>query len=135
MRVTSNKFVDNLIQKKLVDPPYWCQLVFGQEGACSPPTPMSAMEIIANMPEQSLFSTIGIAALQLPIISLGLIMGGHIRVGFEDNVYYRRGEKAKSNQQFVERAVRLVHELNREVATPSQAREMLNISQNPTQYP
>ena len=82
-----------------------------------------------------MFSAIGIGPLQLPINTLSLIMGGHIRVGMEDNVYYRRGELAKSNAQFVERAVRLCHELNREVATPAQAREMLGLSQKPKQYP
>ncbi|GAB4354890.1 MAG: 3-keto-5-aminohexanoate cleavage protein [Candidatus Abyssubacteria bacterium] len=128
-------FVDNLINRKLIEPPYWCQLVFGQDGACSPPTVMSAMDMIANMPPKSLFSSIGTGALELPIITFSLIMGGHIRVGMEDNVYYRRGEKAKSNAQLVERAVRLIHELNREVATPAQAREMLGISQTPKQYP
>jgi 3-keto-5-aminohexanoate cleavage enzyme len=128
-------FVDNLIDKKLLDPPYWCQLVFGQDGACSPPTVMSAMEMINNMPAKSLFSAIGVGALQLPVNALSLIMGGHIRVGMEDNVYYRRGEKAKSNAQLVEKAVRLVHDLNREVATPAQAREMLGINLIPKQYP
>ena len=128
-------FIDNLIAQDLVDPPYWCQLVFGQEGACSPPDPMSAMEMIANMPPKSLFSTIGIGPLQLPITMVGLIMGGHIRVGFEDNVYYRRGELAKSNAQLVERSVRIAHELNREIATPAQAREMLGLSATPRQYP
>ncbi len=128
-------FVDNLIARKLLEPPYWCQLVFGQDGACSPPTVMSAMDMIANMPPKSLFSAIGTGSLELPIITLSLIMGGHIRVGMEDNVYYRRGEKAESNAQLVERAVRLIHELNREVATPAQAREMLGISQTPRLYP
>ena len=128
-------FVDNLIKQKLVDPPYWCQLVFGQDGACSPPTVMTALDMIENMPPQSIFSAIGIGPLQLPITTLGLIMGGHIRVGMEDNVYYRRGEKAKSNAQLVERAVRMCHELNREVATPAQAREMLGLSATPKQYP
>jgi 3-keto-5-aminohexanoate cleavage enzyme len=128
-------FVDNLINQNLLDPPYWCQLVFGQDGACSPPTVMSAMDMIANMPPKSMFSSIGTGVLEIPIITLGMIMGGHIRVGLEDNVYYRRGQLAKSNAQLVERAVRLVHELNREVATPAQAREMLGISQTPKQYP
>ena len=118
-------FVDNLIAKELLAPPYWCQLVFGQDGASSPP----------NMPRRSMFSAIGIGPLQLPITTLSLIMGGHVRVGLEDNVYYRRGELAKSNAQQVERAVRMIHELNREVATPAQAREMLGISQSPRQYP
>jgi len=62
-------------------------------------------------------------------------MGGHIRVGLEDNVYYRRGEISKSNAQQVERAVRIIHELNREVATPAQARDMLGLSQTPKLYP
>lgn len=128
-------FVDNIITQKLCDPPYWCQLVFGQEGACSLPTVKTALEMIDNMPPQSLFSAIGIGPLQLPVTTLGIIMGGHIRVGMEDNVYYRRGELAKSNAQFVERAVRIVHELNREVATPAQTREMLGLSPTPKQYP
>ena len=66
--------------------------------------------------------------------TLALLLGGHVRVGLEDNVYYRRGELAKSNAQLVERAVRLAHELNRDVATPAQAREMLGLSATPTRY-
>ena len=66
--------------------------------------------------------------------TLSMLMGGHVRVGLEDNVYFRRGEKAKSNAQLVARAVRIAHELNREVATPVQAREMLGVSATPTQY-
>jgi 3-keto-5-aminohexanoate cleavage enzyme len=62
-------------------------------------------------------------------------MGGNIRVGLEDNVYYRRGELSKSNAQQVERAVRIIHELNREVATPAQARDILGLSQTPKLYP
>jgi uncharacterized protein (DUF849 family) len=127
-------FVDNLIEKKLIDPPYWCQLVFGQNGNSALPAIMSAMDMIGDMPRKSFFSTIGTGALELPLITLGLIMGGHIRIGMEDNVYYRKGEKAKSNAQLVKRAVRLTNELNREVATPAQAREMLGLSQTPKQY-
>ena len=127
-------YVDHTIETGMVAKPYWCQLVFGQEGACSLPTPMTALDMIRQMPRDSFFSSIGIGPLQLPITTLALILGGHLRVGMEDNVYYRRGEKAKSNAQFVERAVRIVHELNREVATPAQAREMLGLGA-PKQYP
>lgn len=128
-------FVDNLIAQELIEPPYWCQLVFGQDGASSPPSVKTALEMIDNMPQGSLFSAIGIGSLQLPITTLSLIMGGHIRVGLEDNVYYRRGELAESNAQQVARAVRIIHELNREVATPAQARKMLGLSPKPKQYP
>jgi 3-keto-5-aminohexanoate cleavage enzyme len=66
--------------------------------------------------------------------TLAIILGGHVRVGLEDNIYYRRGEKAASNAQLVARAARMAHELNREVATPTQAREMLEISKVPSRY-
>jgi 3-keto-5-aminohexanoate cleavage enzyme len=61
-------------------------------------------------------------------------MGGHVRVGFEDNLFYRRGELVKSNAQLVDRVVRIARELGREIATPAQAREMLGISETPRQY-
>ena len=56
------------------------------------------------------------------------------RVGLEDNVYYARGKKAKSNAEVVQRAVRIAHELNRTVATPAQARSMLGLRSKPSQY-
>ena len=58
---------------------------------------------------------------------MGLIMGGHIRVGMEDNVYYEKGVFAKSNAQFVERIVRIAREYGREVATPQEARKILGL--------
>ncbi|HLD44177.1 MAG TPA: 3-keto-5-aminohexanoate cleavage protein, partial [bacterium] len=62
---------------------------------------------------------------QLPLTAHAIVLGGHVRVGFEDNIYYRKGELATSNAQFVERVVRLAKELNRPVATVQQARELL----------
>ena len=57
----------------------------------------------------------------------GIIMGGHVRVGFEDNIYLSRGNKAKSNGELVEKVVRLAKELGREIATPAEAREILGL--------
>ncbi|MEE8354427.1 MAG: 3-keto-5-aminohexanoate cleavage protein, partial [Candidatus Bathyarchaeia archaeon] len=62
-----------------------------------------------------------------PMSMFALAMGGHIRVGMEDNIYYNRGELAKKNSQFVERIVRIAEEYGREVATPAEAREILGI--------
>ena len=76
----------------------------------------------------------GIGPFQLPLTTLAILMGGHVRVGMEDNVYYRRGEKLKSNAQAVERTVRIARELNREIATPAEARRMLGISGTPSVY-
>jgi len=55
-------------------------------------------------------------------------------VGLEDNIYYRRGEKITSNAQVVKRAVRILTELNREIASPALAREMLGLSATPSSY-
>jgi 3-keto-5-aminohexanoate cleavage enzyme len=62
---------------------------------------------------------------------MGLILDGHIRVGMEDNIYYRRGELAKTNAQLVERIVRIAKEYGREVATPKEARKILGIKRRP----
>jgi uncharacterized protein (DUF849 family) len=56
-----------------------------------------------------------------------IAMGGHIRVGMEDNVMYAKGQLAESNVQFVERAARAIREFGREVATPDEAREILGL--------
>jgi 3-keto-5-aminohexanoate cleavage enzyme len=64
---------------------------------------------------------------------MAILLGGHVRVGMEDNIYYRKGELLASNAQAVERIVRLARELNREVATPAQARAILGLSPTPSQ--
>jgi 3-keto-5-aminohexanoate cleavage enzyme len=73
------------------------------------------------------WSVMGVGRTQLPMITMGIILGGHIRVGFEDNIYLRRGVLLKSNAQMVEVAVNLVEQLQGEVATPSEARQILGI--------
>jgi 3-keto-5-aminohexanoate cleavage enzyme len=123
----------DLIKQGAVDPPYWVQTVMGYQTS-SYPTPEHVIHLLRELPASSLWLCSGIGPHQLPMTTFAIILGGHVRVGLEDNVYYRRGEKAKSNAQLVERAVRLCHELNREVATPAQARQMLGISPMPTTY-
>jgi 3-keto-5-aminohexanoate cleavage enzyme len=58
-----------------------------------------------------------------------MTMGGHVRTGLEDNLYYHKGELAQSNAQLVARLARIAAELGRPVATPAQARELLGIPQ------
>ena len=64
---------------------------------------------------------------QLTLGVIALVMGGNVRVGFEDNIYYRKGQLAKSNAELVARIARIAHELDRPVATPAQAREILQL--------
>lgn len=125
--------VHNLIQKKLIDPPYMCQFVMGFQSG-SYPTPMGVMEMLRGLPDDAIFQVIGVGIYQLPLTTLGIILGGHVRVGLEDNIFYKSHDLA-TNAQLVERVVRLSHELGREVATPAEARKIIGISEKPRQYP
>jgi len=125
--------IRDLIAQGLVEPPYWIQTVMGYQTS-SLPTVDNVIQLLRELPEQTMWLCSGIGPHQLPMTTLALILGGHVRVGLEDNVYYRRGMIATSNAQLVERAARLAAELNREVATPAEARRMLGLSASPTRY-
>ena len=82
----------------------------------------------SKLPIDARWSVLGVGRSQFPMITLGVLYGGHIRVGFEDNLYLRKDVLAESNAQFVAAAVDLVESLQREVATPAEAREILGIN-------
>ena len=125
--------VDYLIENKLLEKPYWIQTVMGYQTG-SLPTVENILQLLKEFPEGTLWLCSAIGPFQLPLTTLATLMGGHVRVGLEDNVYYSRGRKAVSNAEFVQRAVRIAHELNRPVATPAQARQMLGLRSQPSQY-
>lgn len=107
------------------DQPYWFQLLVNGQGTL--PTPELIIQFARHLPGNALLGLIGIGAAQFPVAATAMVLGHHIRVGLEDNVYYRKGELATSNAQLVERAVRLAKEIGRPVATPAQAREMMGL--------
>ncbi|MFC6726639.1 3-keto-5-aminohexanoate cleavage protein, partial [Halobium palmae] len=117
------------IADDLADPPS-ITLILGP-GTLSIPSPRSLLHLVENLPDGAEFTTLGFGRHQLPLTTLSILLGGHVRVGLEDNVYYRRGELAESNAQFVERAVRIAEELGRPVATPAEAREILGLGRGP----
>lgn len=119
--------IRDLIRQGLVEKPYWIQTVMGYQTS-SYPTVQHVLDMLRDFPDDTVWLCSGIGPFQLPMTTLALLLGGHVRVGLEDNIYYRRGELARGNAQLVERAVRLARELGREVATPQQARETLGLS-------
>ena len=123
----------DLIEHGLIQPPFIHQFVMGYQTS-SFPTPANVCSLIEELPEGSIYFVAGIGHFQLPLTTLAILMGGHVRVGLEDNIYYRRGQKLKSNAEAVERTVRIARELNREVASPAEARELLGIGK-PSSYP
>ncbi|MDO4571836.1 MAG: 3-keto-5-aminohexanoate cleavage protein, partial [Clostridia bacterium] len=76
----------------------------------------------------STWSCFGVGKGAMEMMYAGVAMGGHIRVGMEDNVMYKKGQLADSNAQFVERARRVIEEFGLEVATPAEAREILGLA-------
>jgi len=80
-----------------------------------------------SIPKGSTFTATGIGRHEFPIATLAIIAGGHVRVGFEDNVYLSKGVLAKSNGELVEKVVRLSKELGREIASPACARAVLGL--------
>ncbi|MGK5089243.1 3-keto-5-aminohexanoate cleavage protein [Bdellovibrionota bacterium FG-2] len=88
---------------------------------------LSLLESFGGGAEKLHWGVAGVGRYQLPLAAQALLLGGHIRVGFEDNIFYRKGELATSNAQLVERVARMARELDREVATPEKARELLGL--------
>ena len=116
----------HLISEGLFEDPPYIQLCMGA-GWGIEATPDNMLFMKNLLPPDIPWSVMGVGRTQLPMITMGIILGGHIRVGFEDNIYLRRGVLLKSNAQMVEVAVNLVQQLQGEVATPSDAREILGI--------
>lgn len=115
-----------LVKKGLLTKPLHFDFVLGVPGA-APGNPEDLMFMVDKIPEGSTWTVAGIGRHELPLATLAIILGGHVRVGFEDNVYYEKGVLATSNAQLVERIVRIAKELGREVATPEEAREILGL--------
>lgn len=80
-----------------------------------------------SIPAESTFTVSGIGRAQFPMTTGAIIMGGHARVGFEDNIYLKKGVLADSNARLVEKVVRIAHELGREIATPQEARKIIGL--------
>ncbi len=115
-----------LAREGLVDEPLHFDFIMGAPGTMTAGL-KDLIYMTESIPPGSTWTVGGIGRYQLPMAAAAIMLGGHVRVGFEDNVYYSKDVLAKSNAQLVERVVRLAGELGREIATPDEAREILNI--------
>jgi 3-keto-5-aminohexanoate cleavage enzyme len=110
----------------LITDPIQFDFVMGVPGGIGA-DPAHLVHLIRFLPPESTWSVAGIGRHQLTLGTIALAMGGNVRVGFEDNIYYRKGQLAKTNAELVARIARIAQELDRPVATPAQAREMLHL--------
>ena len=119
--------IEQLVRKPgLVPEPYHYGLVLGVPGGI-PATVKNLIHLVDALPEHCTWQSIAIGRHQIPLGTVGVVLGGGIRVGFEDNIYLDRGVLAKSNAELVEKAVKIIHELGLEIASAEEARKLLTI--------
>lgn len=106
--------------------PMQFNFVLGVPG-CTPATVENLVWLVRNIPSGSTWTSTGIGRSAFTLAAPTIVMGGNLRVGFEDNLYISRGVLAKSNGELVEKVVRLSRELGRDIASPAEARKILNL--------
>lgn len=120
--------VNYYVKKEVLAPPCHYQFVLGVGGGME--ASVKNLQFLCDMlPKNATWSAFGLGKQHLPIMYTTLALGGHIRVGLEDNVYYSK-DKLGTNVEFVERAARIIKEFGKEPATPDEARQILGIKKN-----
>ncbi len=116
-----------LMERGLLKPPLHFQFALGTQGGM-PATAKSLLHLLEIIPQGSTWSVIENGMGLLPMAMMGIIMGGHVRVGLEDSLYYAKGVLAESNAQWVDRVVGLAKSYGREIAAPEEARRILSLT-------
>jgi uncharacterized protein (DUF849 family) len=114
------------LKKGFLEEPLHFQFVLGAAGGTAA-TVENLVYLKSLLPEGATWSALGIGRGHLPILYTTIALGGHVRVGMEDNVLYAKNRLAESNSEFVARAARLVKEANKEPASPDEARQILGL--------
>ncbi|MEG1710764.1 MAG: 3-keto-5-aminohexanoate cleavage protein [Clostridia bacterium] len=115
-----------LSKKGIIKTPMHFNFVMGVNGGISG-TPRDLLFMAESIPNGSTFTVSGVGRAQLYMNVMSILLGGHVRVGFEDNVNIAKGVPANSNAEFVERIVNIAKQLGREIATPAEARVILGL--------
>ena len=116
----------DLVERGLAAAPLHFDFVLGLKGAI-PATIENLVHLRNSIPPGSTWTVAGIGPAQLVMNTHAILMGGHVRIGLEDNIYLRKGELAP-NERFVERMVRLAAEFGRGVAGPDEARRIMHLT-------
>jgi 3-keto-5-aminohexanoate cleavage enzyme len=116
-----------LVREGKLKEPLFVQFVMFDGLSCMSPTPETLLYCVHSIPETWTWSVCAPGKYEMRMAAMAIIMGGHVRVGMEDNIYVEKGVLAKSNAELVEKVVRIAKELGRDVATPDEAREILGL--------
>lgn len=116
----------HLIDNGLIASPPLFQICLGIPWG-APATPETMLAMRDHLPNGAIWAAFGIGAAQFPMVAQSVLLGGHARVGFEDNLYLAHGVPAPSNAAMVEKAVRIVQELGQHPAAPNETRHLLHL--------
>ncbi|KAF2957319.1 3-keto-5-aminohexanoate cleavage protein [Thermotoga sp. Ku-13t] len=117
-----------LVKKGLVQGHLHFDFVMGVPGGIAA-NARNLVTMVDSLPPGATWSVVGIGRHEFPMAAMAIVMGGHVRVGLEDNIYIEKGALAKSNAELVEKVVRLARELGRPIATAKEAREILQLGE------
>jgi uncharacterized protein (DUF849 family) len=115
-----------LLQDGVLERPFHVSLIMGVLGGI-PATVENLAHQVRQLPDDSTWQVIGISRDQWPLVNAALAMGGNVRVGLEDNFYLPSGEMAESNADLVSAATEMARQVDREPATPDEAREIMEV--------
>jgi uncharacterized protein (DUF849 family) len=117
----------HLAAKGAFGEPLWMQICLGVPWG-APATTESMLAMKQLVPPHANWSAFGLGREEFPMVAQAVVLGGHVRVGLEDNLYLERGKLAEGNAPLVQRAVRLMREIGASVATPAQVREIIGLA-------
>ena len=118
-------FAETMIAEGLLDPPFWIQLCLSIPYG----TPMDIgilYAMVNRQPENAEFTSFGLGAMQMPMVAQSVMLGGHVRVGLEDNLYLEKGVLA-TNADLVKKAVNIIELMGASIQSPNEARKTLNL--------
>jgi 3-keto-5-aminohexanoate cleavage enzyme len=120
-----------LIEREVLSKPYYVSFVTNMHRVGSgfiKYSPKHLMHLVDLLPPDSLFSVLGVGyPAEFEATTQSILLGGNVRVGFEDNIYIEKEKLAGNNVELVTRIVRIARELGREIASPEEARQLLGI--------
>jgi 3-keto-5-aminohexanoate cleavage enzyme len=113
-----------MVEKGLMKPPVWVTFFLGWKGGCwTPPTPKAMVYMADHCPPHFVWNTSVMDPVEhWKVLTAAIMLGGHVRVGMEDNPFITPGKYARSNAELVEKIVRIARDVGREIASPNEAR-------------
>ena len=119
-----------LIKKGVLHKPYYCNIFLGSLGTISA-TPFNLTTMVRALPESTVWSATGIGRFQFYVNSMAITMGGHVRVGLEDNLYYDNEKKhLATNPGLIARIVKVARAIGREIASPDKTRQLIGLTKH-----